>query len=98
MRTYSEPVFEDELAYQNEGLLANVSQIPGSHVIQINLPEAIHIPVTAEIRDSYGLPVRVGLELHPNLNQVMLTNVPTGIYTIYFNHSQLTPTKFLYTP
>ena len=97
-RTYSEPVFEDELAYQNEGLLANVSQIPGSHVIQINLPEAIHIPVTAEIRDSYGLPVRVGLELHPNLNQVMLTNVPTGIYTIYFNHSQLTPTKFLYTP
>jgi len=98
VRTYSEPVFEDELAYQNEGLLANVSQIPGSHVIQINLPEAIHIPVTAEIRDSYGLPVRVGLELHPNLNQVMLTNVPTGIYTIYFNHSQLTPTKFLYTP
>jgi len=98
VRTYSEPVFEDELAYQNEGLLANVSQIPGSHVIQINLPEAIHIPVTAEIRDSYGLPVRVGLELHPNLNQVMLTNVPTGIYTIYFNHSQLTRTKFLYTP
>lgn len=98
VRTYFEPVFENDLDYQNEGLTANVSQIPISNVIQIILPEAIHIPITAEIRDSYGLPVRIDLELHPNLNHVLLTNVPTGIYTIYFNHSQLTPTKFLYTP
>lgn len=99
VRTYWEPVFQESNEdYQNIGYSATVCQIPSSDVIQIDLPEFINEPITAEIRDSYGLPVLIDVELNPNQNHIVLTNVPTGIYTLYFNHNQLLPSKFLYTP